>query len=157
MNPANRGKLSVPAILCVAMLAATTCTPVLAALGAGIDSVEVDRQQMRGQVQVVPAAGYTVHQIVTPTTTVVKEYVSATGLVFAVSWQGPLLPDLRQTLGSYFDEFQKAARPTQVGHRHLDIEHSDLVVHSSGRMRAFYGVAYVPSLLPPNFSLQDVK
>ena len=36
---------------------------------------------------------------------------------------------------------------------HLSIERTDLVVNSHGHMRAFYGNAYVPSLVPPNFSV----
>jgi Protein of unknown function (DUF2844) len=44
-----------------------------------------------------------------------------------------------------------------VGHRHLSIDRSDLVVHSGGHMRAFYGNAYVPALLPPNFTIADIQ
>jgi len=157
VNRANLRKLSISAPLSLALLAAALCPPALAGLGANVASIEVDRQQMRGQLRATSIAGYTVQEIVTPTTTVVREYVSSAGQVFAVSWQGPLLPDLHQTLGAYFDEFQRAARPVVVGHRHLDIEQFDLVVHSSGRMRAFHGIAYVPALLPPNFSPQDIK
>ena len=102
-------------------------------------------------------AGYTVHEIQTPAQTVVREYVSASGKVFAVSWHGPLLPDFRQTLGRYFDEYRSNARTPRVGRRQLTVEGSDLVVHSYGRMRAFYGNAYVPSLLPPNFSPDEIK
>jgi hypothetical protein len=88
---------------------------------------------------------------------VVREYVSAAGQVFAVSWRGPLLPDLKQTLGSYFQQYQSAAGVPHVGHRHLSIEQPELVVHSNGHMRAFYGHAYLPGLVPANFSLADIK
>jgi hypothetical protein len=132
------------------------CLPALATLGEDVTTVENDRVQMKAQLRMTSVAGYTVHEIETPYNTVVREYVSASGKVFAVSWSGPLLPDLKQTLGRYFDEYHAASSP-RVGRRHLDVQGSDLVVHSHGRMRAFYGNAYVPSLLPPNFSPDEIQ
>src|SRR5882757_7984877 len=123
--------------------------PALATLGEDVTTVENDRVQMKAQLRTTTVAGYTVHEIETPTNTVVREYVSASGKVFAVSWSGPLLPDFRQTLGRYFDEYNRGASAPRVGRRYLSIEGTDLVVNSHGHMRAFYGNAYVPSLLPP--------
>jgi hypothetical protein len=133
------------------------CLPALATLGEDVATVENDRVQMKAQLRTTAVAGYTVHEIETPTNTVVREYVSASGKVFAVSWSGPLLPDFRQTLGRYFDAYNSGASAPRVGRRHLSIERTDLVVNSHGHMRAFYGNAYVPSLLPPNFSVSDIR
>jgi len=133
-------------------------TPALAALGEDVASVENDRQHMKAQVRVSAApAGYTVHEITTSTGTIVREYVSPAGKVFAVSWNGPLLPDLQQTLGSYFAQYQAAAQAAHAGHRHLAVERSEVVIHSNGHMRAFHGYAYVPALLPTNLSIADIK
>jgi hypothetical protein len=87
----------------------------------------------------------------------VREYIAPSGKVFAVAWNGPLQPDLRQVLGRYFDEYHSGASSPRVGRRSLVLERTDLVVHSFGHMRAFHGNAYVPSLLPPNFSATDIK
>jgi hypothetical protein len=133
------------------------CLPARATLGEDVTTVENDRVQMKAQLRTTTVAGYTVHEIETPANTVVREYVSASGKVFAVSWSGPLLPDFRQTLGRYFDEYNSGASAPRAGRRHLSIERTDLVVNSHGHMRAFYGSAYVPSLLPPNFSVSDIK
>jgi hypothetical protein len=133
------------------------CLPALATLGEDVASVENDRVQMKAQLRTTSIAGYTVHEVVLPTDTVVREYVAPSGKVFAVSWHGPLQPDFRQTLGRYFDEYRNEASSPRVGRRHLAIEHVDLVVHSHGRMRAFQGTAYVPSLLPPNFPVDEIK
>jgi hypothetical protein len=133
------------------------CLPARATLGEDVATVENDRVQMKAQLRTTTVAGYTVHEIETPANTVVREYVSASGKVFAVSWSGPLLPDFRQTLGRYFDEYNSGASAPRVGRRHLSIERTDLVVKSYGHMRAFYGNAYVPSLLPPNFSVSDIQ
>jgi len=140
-----------------ALASQLACLPALAALGDDVTTVENDRVKMKGQLRVTPAAGYTVHEIQTPAGTVVREYVSAAGKVFAVSWSGPVLPDFRQTLGRYFDQYNASASAPRVGRRHMNIDQPGLVVHSSGHMRAFFGHAYVPALLPPNFSVDEIK
>lgn len=146
-------------LTCLWTLAAwAACLPAYAALGGDITTIEADRQHMQGERrEPMTAAGYTVHEFVTPTNTVVREYVSAAGKVFAVSWRGPLLPDLSRTLGAYFTQYQDAAAAPHAGHRHLIIQQPDLVVHSNGHMRAFYGHAFVPSLLPPGFSADLIR
>lgn len=140
-----------------ALAVQAVCHPAWATLGEDVATVENDRLQMKAQTRTTSVAGYTVHEVRSPTGTVVREYVSPAGKVFAVSWEGPVLPDFRQTLGRYFSAYNSEASSPRVGRRHLAIERSDLVVHSSGHMRAFYGNAYVPSLLPPNFSPDEIK
>jgi hypothetical protein len=158
MNPASAKAIRVLGWLTAGVLASqAACLPALATLGEDVATVENDRVHMKAQLRTTSVAGYTVHEIETPTNTVVREYVSASGKVFAISWSGPLLPDFRQTLGRYFDEYNSGASAPRAGRRHLSIERTDLVVNSHGHMRAFYGNAYVPSLLPPNFSVDDIK
>jgi hypothetical protein len=150
--------MHVPGWLLTGVLASqAACLPAMAALGGDATTVESDRVHMKGQVRVTSAASYTVHEITTGTNTIVREYVSPAGKVFAVSWNGPLLPDLQQTLGTYYNDYQNAASTMHVGQRHLTIDRSDLVVHSNGRIRAFSGHAYVPALLPPNFTIADIQ
>jgi len=158
VKPASAKAIPVLGWLAAGVLASqAVCLPAFATLGEDVATVEDDRMHMKAQLRTTSVAGYTVHEIETPTNTVVREYVSASGKVFAVSWSGPLLPDFRQTLGRYFDDYNSAASAPRVGRRHLSIERTDLVVNSHGHMRAFYGNAYVPSLLPPNFSVADIK
>jgi Protein of unknown function (DUF2844) len=133
------------------------CLPAFATLGEDATTVENDRVQMKAQLRTTSIAGYTVHEIQAPTGTLIREYVAPSGKVFAVSWNGPLLPDFKQTLGKYFPEYANAASSPRVGRRHFSVQGTDLVVQSHGRMRAFYGYAYVPSLLPPNFSVDDIQ
>lgn len=145
-------------LLGYALLAQWVSLPAHAALGAKIDSVEADRAHMKAQLRVTAAPeGYTVHEITTPMGTVVREYVAPSDLVFAVSWHGPLLPDLQQTLGSYYQAYEAAAAAPHQGHRHLQVSRSDVVIRSAGHMRAFYGYAYVPALLPANLTPDDIK
>lgn len=141
-----------------ALTCALLCAPAWAALGGSATSVETDRQHMKGQLRMSAAPeGYTVQEITTPAGTVVREYVSATGQVFAVSWRGPVMPNLRQMLGAYFARYAAAAAAPHPGHRHLNIEQPDLVIHSAGHMRNFFGSAYLPGMLPANLAVDAIK
>ena len=41
-------------------------------------------------------------------------------------------------------------------HDHVQLRTPHLVVHAGGHMRQFYGMAYVPSLVPANLSISDL-
>jgi hypothetical protein len=101
---------------------------------------------------------YEVHSITTASKGLIREYVSRTGIVFAVTWRGPTPPNLRQLFGAYFEPFQKAAaaRLLPGNHRQLRLDQSDFVVQVTGRLRAFAGRAYVPSLIPRDVSIADL-
>ena len=140
-----------------ALLLAGPVLPAFAALGGDAASVDDDAAKMKGQARASPANGYTISEITLPSGTVVREYVSSEGKVFAVTWSGMAVPDLQQTLGTYFEQFKTASAAPHSGHNHLAIRQSDLVVITGGHMRAWSGRAYVPSLLPPNFSTDEIK
>jgi hypothetical protein len=139
------------------MLAGSVTLPAFAALGGDASSVDADVAKMKGQARPTPAGGYTVNEITLPSGTIVREYISAGGKVFAVTWRGMSQPDLQQTLGSYFEQYKAAAAAPHAGHNHLTIRQPELVLDSGGHMRAWRGKAYVPALLPPNFSVDDIQ
>ena len=106
-----------------------------------------------------PAAAYSVHEAQLETGTVVREYASASGQVFAVTWRGPVLPDLNQWLGGYFSAFKQGADQLRLAGRRgapINLVQEGLVVQSNGRMRNFFGHAYVPALVPPSLEINDV-
>lgn len=77
--------------------------------------------------------------------TTVREYLDAAGTVWAVTWSGPFLPDLRALLGSWFPAFtqaQAASRGT------VALRTADLAVFSSGSMGRFQGRAWLPAHVP---------
>jgi hypothetical protein len=88
---------------------------------------------------------------------VVREFVAQSGAIFAVTWRGPTMPNLRQTLGKYFDNYVATAKATPLRHRRLDIAQTDLVVHASGHMRAFSGIAYLPQAIPSGVNVGELK
>jgi Protein of unknown function (DUF2844) len=141
-----------------AALALMVATPALAGLGADATSVQADLTHMKGSVRVTEATGFSVHEISTSYGLHVREYTGADGKVFAVAWDGPINPELHQVLGTYYDQFVAAAAAAGHGnHRHLAIEQPGLVVQNSGRMRAFSGRAWVPGMLPQNFTVEQIQ
>src|SRR6185437_4319337 len=147
--------LSVALGLGALLLAGGAMTPARAGLGDTVASVQTDRVNMKGQLRTRSEAGYTVQEITAANGVLVREFVSPAGVVFAVSWSGSAMPDLRQTLGTYFDQYRttvQAQRATgrRAGHHHIEIRTPSLVVHAGGHMRQYFGVAYVPSLVPQN-------
>lgn len=91
--------------------------------------------------------------------TVVQEYADANGLVFAIAWSGPALPDFSVCLGDYAGVFRDAARqarPQRSLGTPLSVVRDGLVLRSGGRMRNFQGYAYVPALLPSGVRPEDV-
>ena len=99
---------------------------------------------------------YRVHEIQLPSGTVMREFVAPDGNVFAVAWQGPTRPDLRQALGQYFDAFASAPRSKFSDRRHVQIQQGDVVVQSGGHMRALSGRAYLQSAIPSGVNLGEL-
>src|SRR5579884_3286353 len=81
-----------------------------AALGGDVSSVEADTAQFHGTVRVMKMTTHTVHEIRTTTGVTVREYVSPSGRVFGVAWQGRANPDLQQVLGPYYEQMMEASR-----------------------------------------------
>ncbi len=139
------------------LLLGSAAPPARAGLGQPVASVSTDRGRMKGQLRRRSGIGYSVEEITLPSGTVVKEFVSPADIVFAVSWRGPTMPDLAQLLGSqYFSQLKAAQKTQRFGHDHLEVTGPKFVLHAGGHMRAFFGVAYVPSLLPPNVTPSDL-
>jgi hypothetical protein len=143
------------ASIALVMLALPICGS--ATLGESSISTETDRVSMKASLRILPAAKYSVHEIQTPSGLTLREYVSLSGTVFAVGWRGPVMPDLRQTLGSYFDRYTASAAGKHAGRRHVDVRESDLVVQSNGHMRSFSGRAYLPRLLPQGVTVEEIR
>jgi len=141
------------------LLALTLSSPAMAALGSSAGSVDTDRQQMHASALRSTSGGtYTVHEYTLDSGTVVREYAQSSGMVFAVSWEGPVMPNLQQLLGSeHFTTFTAAARSRGRSGGPMVLQQSGLVVRSTGHMRAFAGQAYLPGQLPQGVSIEDIR
>ena len=133
-----------------------------ATLGGDTASVESDRISMKvehaARQSMAPSGSYSVHETTLPAGTLVRQYVSNNGVVFAVAWNGPFLPDFRQLLGLHFDTMvAHQAKQTNAGHRFLNHSEGDLVIESGGHQRSFIGRAYLKSRVPAGVTEQEIQ
>jgi hypothetical protein len=132
-----------------------------ASLGGSVATVEDDRVQMKSAlVRIARSDSYSVHEILTPTGTTIREYYSAGGIVFGVAWDGEWPPDMRQLLGTYFDHYQRAVQDTRRIHKargRMAIDDNGLIVRAIGHVRSSSGVAYAPGLMPAGVSADVVR
>ena len=148
-------------VLCLACSAAllAAARPVRATLGGSADSVESDRKAFsaaRGAAN--SKNGYTVQEI-DYDGNAVREYVSSSGIVFAVAWNGIRHPDLTTLLGSYAGQYQQALQQTRrrPGVRSLSVKADGVVVEKWGHVRDLRGRAYAPDLMPPGVTVDEIK
>jgi hypothetical protein len=130
--------------------------PAQAVLGDNAASVLTDQARMKGTLRSVDNRTYVMHEITT-SGTVVREYVSPAGAVFAVVWEGQFTPDFQELLGPYYQQAQAAQQQPRRGRGPTVIETPGLVVYQSGHMRSFHGQAYIPQLLPQGVQVSDIR
>ena len=133
--------------------------PGFAALGGDQSSVQADQAHMRASLKTTAGSAYTLHEIKTGMGTVVHEFVSPDGRVFAVAWHGPSMPPMQQILGTYFQQYSalvQAHHAAHGGRRPVNIQQPGLVVQNSGHPRGFFGRAYVPEMLPPGVTPDQI-
>jgi hypothetical protein len=147
-------------MLVMAAALVATAAPAWGSLGGDAASVQADQIHLQGTRTLKAANSYTVHEIQAASGTVVREYVSAAGKVFAIAWHGPWMPDMRQLLGSYFDQYaqaNQAQRGARMRRGPILINQPGLVVQIGGHQRAFAGRAYVPEMLPSGVSAENIQ
>jgi Protein of unknown function (DUF2844) len=131
-----------------------------ASLGGDTVSIIADQSQMQGTRKTSASAAYTVHEIQGATGTIVREYQSADGTVFAISWHGSSKPDMQQVLGSYFEQYKQALQAQHNPHamRHpITINLPGLQIFSGGHPRSFEGKAFIPEKLPRGIRPEDIQ
>jgi hypothetical protein len=159
MPTSQSNALKLAALCALSLTAGLTARPASATLGEPEVSVQADVAQLHGAIKASTLHGvYNLHEIQLPSGTLLREYVSLNGNVFAVAWSGPSPPDLRQTFGKYFDSFVSAAQQHRGDRNHLQIQQSDLVIQVRGHMRGtFSGRAYLPTVVPAGVNLGDLQ
>ncbi len=148
------------AALCLSVFAllALGTTPALGALGVPLSAASADGSvalEARSLRAGAPAAGLSSTTVRTLAGVTVHEYAGADGVVFALAWSGPTVPDLQQLYGSYFPGYAAArgARASAGYRAPVRVRSAQLVAHAWGHMRDYAGSAYVPALVPPGTDL----
>jgi hypothetical protein len=148
--------------LCFAALGLLLFIPMsaFASLGGDVNSIMMDQIHFQGNIRTTQSETFTMHEIHSANGTVIHEYVSPAGKVFAVTWHSAWPPDLHQLLGTYFDEYHEAARtnaPPQPGRRVVRLREPDFVFEQGGHPRSFVGRAYLPQMLPPGVTVEALQ
>jgi hypothetical protein len=147
-------------LVMVALAAATPPVGAWASLGGDAASVQADQIHLQGRRTMKAGESYTVHEIQGSSGTVVREYVSPEGKVFGIAWQGRWMPDMRQLLGSYFNQYaqaNQAQKDARIRRGPVLINEPGLVVQIGGHPRAFAGRAYVPEMLPSGVRAESIQ
>jgi hypothetical protein len=126
-----------------------------ATLGGAPSAASTAPKSLRSMLQ--NTAAYSVHASVDADGVAVREYTLPDNIVFAVTWQGPVRPDMGALLGSYFQRFVSAGEGRAHGTGPMIERSGDLVIQSAGRPGYFSGKAYVPRLVPANVSADDLQ
>jgi|SRR5579862_3236024 hypothetical protein len=131
-----------------------------ASLGGDISSVQDDQLKMQGTLRTTSNNSYNVHEIQATNGVTLREYVSLSGNVFAVAWQGRSHPDLHQVFGAYYDQYVQAVQ-AQRSQRHgrgpFLIQQPGLVVQMAGHMGALTGRAYLPPGFPAGVRPEEIR
>jgi len=141
----------------IAFITLQVCAqPAWAALGGDAASVGTGQAHALASARVQAAETYTLHELVSTTGTKIHEYLGHDGKVFAVSWQGPFRPNLRQLLGVYYQTYLKRCTSSHRT-RTINIQLPGLVINMSGHQRAFYGRAYIPDRVPQGLATDEIR
>lgn len=123
----------------------------------GEDGLRLDAVHRR-QAQMSTPSGvpFTQQQFELKSGTVVQAFRDRSGAVFALSWSGPFLPDMRELLGPHFTALSEQQRRPGPGGS-LVVRNERVVVVSEGRLGAFHGRAWLPGQLPAGFQPGDLQ
>ncbi len=137
-----------------------------AGLGESARTLPSDRKVVQGATQNATGSSvspYTLYSVTTDGGTSVNEYAGPQGTIFAVTWRGPMPPNLQQLFGSYYAQYQAAAAAAaaadggrQSDRHHQHLSNDDLVVAASAHQRYYQGRAFVRSLVPAGVAVGDL-
>jgi hypothetical protein len=133
--------------------------PAFAGLGEAESSINADSMRMHARRTVAMTQQYSVNELQSADGSRVKQYVSPSGIIFAVSWHTLYKPNLSSMLGPSFQNYaqaaQQAARRPGI-QRHFRHESLDLVVQATSHLNVFSGFAFRQSMLPRGLNLSNL-
>lgn len=103
------------------------------------------------------AAPYSMHQSVDANGVTIREYVLPSNVVFAVTWDGPIRPDMTALLGNYFPNYVNVAQSRARGTGPLVDGDDAFRIESTGRLGRFSGMAWLLHEFPAGVRPGDLK
>lgn len=146
-----------------AILSATACGSAYAQLGSTIGATSIASgvsDQLAAVIHQADNSALRWQETTDANQIRVRQYVSANGLVYAVSWEGPAMPDVSALLGTRFDRYRQgasAALENANGLHSSHVEGSDFVAETSVRLREFSGRAWLPNALPAGVTAAEIE
>lgn len=147
-------------LLLVSGVALSLARPLRAELNGTISSIEVDRDYVAGKVATTLHLGSMVYEITDRNGTIIREYASPTGRIFAISWEGHFLPEMEHFLGNLFEQYAIAMRSgqkTRNWRQPIFLQTPDLTFENSGHTGWYQGRAYLESGVPNGFLISDIR
>lgn len=138
--------------------------PVHAALGDVIDPAEVIARSARNAgaaglpaVMISRQAGFDRLESVGDDGVRVSQFVAPDGRVFAASWDGPRVPDLKSVMGRYYDTYLKAATLNNGSKHHLSMTVDGVRMTMTVLPRNARGTAVLQETVPAGVDLQSLR
>lgn len=123
-----------------------------AVLGEAAQTVHADQMRLQGTRRLSSTLQYQVHEIQQADGSVLRQFASPSGQVFALSWRSRLKPQLQPLLGSYFGAYRGAVQAAGAARpgfsRQVSVAQEGLVLRETEHLGLFIGLAYVPALVP---------
>ncbi|WP_322071561.1 DUF2844 domain-containing protein [Paraburkholderia bannensis] len=151
------------ACACLASSLAALAAPASAALGDFVTvRAPVNAASGTNATQSLLGGAVQVTQSVDAGGTRLREYTAtASGKVFAYTWQGPSAPNLDTLLGRYADDYQRGTVALHVSGRDglhaARVDTPSVIVESGGLMRSYVGRAWLPGALPTGMTEGDLR
>jgi hypothetical protein len=127
-------------------------TTARATLGGDAASVAANQKTLGGALRIEKLAYGERHVLELASGTMIRQLVSPTGVVYAVTWHGHRMPDLRELFGSYAAQLSRRDR-VKGGRHGMAFTGTDFMMRATGHGQTFAGRAWVPSLVPAGVDL----
>lgn len=136
--------------------------PTHAVLGGDVATVADDQARLRGARRTAAGASETVrtYEITMADGSSIREFVTPSGVVFAVAWSTRFKPDLEALLGAHATTYATAASEAlrlPGIRRHVELRRGDLVVRSTAHLNAYVGTAWLQSLVPQGVGVDALR
>lgn len=137
--------------------------PARAVLGGDVSTVADDLARVRGErhaVVIASASAVRTHEITMADGSSIREFVTPSGVVFAITWSTRFKPDLESLLGAHATTYAAAASEAMSApgiRRHVELRRGDLVVHSTAHLNAYVGKAWLQSLVPQGVAVDALR